>query len=264
MRAPPRNAPKVLFLDIETSFKIAGIWKRFQENVSMDQLFQDTYVLSWAAKWLGSNEMMSDALYRHPKLYKKDPTDDTAILKTIWRLLDKADYIVAHNGAAFDVPTLNSRFLQAGMKPPSPYIVIDTLAIARRKFKFTSNRLDDIGKALKVGQKLHTGFGLWKQVVLDRNRKAFEQMVAYNKQDVTLLEAVYHKLKAWDNNHPNLNLADDRPDKCNVCQSTHIKRNGVKVAASGRYQQYQCKDCGHWMRSNKAIKTKRKFTLRGA
>lgn len=263
MRAPPRNLPKVLFLDIETSFKIAGIWKRFKENISMDQLFQDTYVLSWAAKWLGQRGIMADALFLHPKAYRADATDDTAILKTVWKLLDKADYVVAHNGASFDVPTLNSRFIQAGLNPPSPYVVIDTLSIARRKFKFTSNRLGDIGQALKVGGKLKTDFSLWKHVVVDHNRAAFERMVNYNKRDVQLLESVYHKLKVWDNNHPNLHLDKDRPH-CNACGSTNVKRNGTRMTAAGRYQQYQCLECGHWMRSNKMIKTQRPFTLRGA
>lgn len=250
---PRRSKAKVLLLDIETSFKIAGVWGTYDQNVSADQLFQDTHVLCWAAKWQGEKKIMTDALFLHPKAYKADPTNDKPVLEKIWKLLDEADYVIGQNCHRFDLPVLNARFIQHGMKPPSPYIVIDTLLIARRRFKFTSNRLDDLGKALNVGRKKETGgFSLWRDIVLKHDLKAFRKMVAYNKQDVVLLEKVYTALRPWDTQHPNVN-PDMEKLLCNVCGSKHLQHRGVRRTAHQTYQRYQCIDCGHWLRAAKAI-----------
>lgn len=55
---------------------------------------------------------------------------------------------VAHN-ADFDVPFLLQELALAGMEPPE-IPVLDTLALARRCFRFPSNRLGDVARALGV------------------------------------------------------------------------------------------------------------------
>jgi DNA polymerase III epsilon subunit-like protein len=65
--------------------------------------------------------------------------------------MDEADLICAHNGDAFDIKKINSRLIVNGFKPPSPFKTIDTLKIARRVFKFDSNKLDNIGRYLSRG-----------------------------------------------------------------------------------------------------------------
>lgn len=222
--------PKVLVLDIETSFIIAGVWGRFDQNVSVDQILQESYIICWAAKWLDKKKVY----------YGTD-------LKSIRNLMDQADYIIAHNGRKFDIPILNANFIKENIKPPSQYRIIDTLNLAKRHFKFTSNRLDDLGKMFKVGQKLPTeGFKLWRQVVIDKDKKALKKMMQYNKQDVLLLERVYHKLKAWDKNGPNM---DQGPGchKCPSCASAELSKNGRYYTPSGYRQKYQCNECGHSM-----------------
>jgi len=248
--------PRILIFDIETSFKIAGVWGRFNQNIGMNQLIQDMYVLCWSAKWLDDDYIYSDALHKHKRAYKKDPTNDAEILRTAWEMLDKAEYVVAHNGARFDGPIMNSRFLQHGMKPPSSYKIIDTLQVARRSFKFTSNKLDDLGKTLKVGDKMETGgFQLWKDIILNQDAKAFDKMVAYCEQDVMLLEAVYKALRPWDKKHPSTVVAEDlEKPRCNVCSSEHVVKNGSYATNTQVYQKYSCKTCGHQMRSRTADK----------
>jgi DNA polymerase elongation subunit (family B) len=247
--------PKILILDIESSFKLAGVWGRFKQDISMNQIIQDTHILCWSAKWLGEKKFMSDSLHKHITLYKKDPTNDRKVLESVWKLLDEADYVVAHNGARFDGPVLNARFIQHGMQPPSSYKMIDTLSLARRSFKFTSNRLDDLGKALKVGQKAETGgFDLWKQIVLKQDKRAFAKMVKYCEQDVRLLEKVYLALRAWDKNHPSTVVSNDvDAPTCNVCESIRVKKNGSYATNTQVYQKYKCQDCGHSMRSRKSV-----------
>lgn len=253
-----KTGPKVLLLDIETSPKTAYVWGLWKNNVSMKQLIQDCYVLNWAAKWHGEDEVIWDALFRH-KEYAKDPTDDSAIMETMHSLLEEADYVVGHNGDGFDLPTLNARFIKHGMTPPSPYQSIDTLKVARRHFKFTSNRLDSLGDFLGVGRKMDTGgFELWREVVLDHNQDSFNKMVDYCIQDVWLLEEVYDRLRPWDKKHPSLVAAGDLSvPRCNVCGGVHVTRNGTYTTNTQTYQRYRCGDCGHTMRSRLAEKKTR-------
>lgn len=249
------NKPKVLFLDIETSPKTAYVWGLWKQNVSMKQLIQDVYVLNWGAKWQGSDEVFWDALYRHPE-YKEDPTDDSAVVATMHELLDEADYVVGHNGDRFDLPILNARFIKHGMHPPSPYQSIDTLRIARRNFRFTSNRLDSLGEFLGAGRKIDTGgFELWRRIVLEHDRAAFKDMVDYCIQDVILLEDVYDRLAPWNKMHPSLVSSGSLESmQCNVCGSHEITKNGTYSTNTQTYQRYRCGDCGHTMRSRKAEK----------
>lgn len=247
---------KILHLDIETAPKKAWVWRMFNENVSLDQLLQETYILCWAAKWEGKKEIMSDALWNYKK-FDNDKEDDSSLVRKLWKLMNEADVIVAHNGDRFDMPVINARIVVHGMKPPAPYKTVDTLKIARRRFRFDSNRLDALGRFLKVGRKVDTGgFKLWKDV-LEGSKKAMKDMVKYNKQDVVLLQEVYHKLRAWEPSiHPlSLFSGNDRP-VCNACGSTHVHKKGWHLASTRIYRRWKCADCGHPMRSTKSEKPK--------
>jgi DNA polymerase elongation subunit (family B) len=251
------SKPKILLLDLETSPKRAFVWGRWKVNVAMNQLISDTYLLTWAAKWLGDETVYYDALYLHKKHYAKDPECDRQIVDTLWDMINEADIIIAHNGDRFDIPVMNGRFLAHNMVPPATYQSVDTLKIARRCFRLTSNRLDDLGDYLNVGRKIDTGgFELWRDV-LNGDRKAFKHMLDYNIQDVDLLEAVYLKLRGWDKRHPSTAMLND-PDnpECNVCGSTAIIKNGSHTLSTGIYQKYKCKDCGCNLRSRKKTQTR--------
>src|SRR5690554_2502619 len=133
---PEPTGAKILILDIETAPILAHVWRTFKENVGLEQISFDWYILSFAAKWLHSDE----TLY-FDQQYAKDVEDDTPLMQRLWKLLDDADIIVAHNGRRFDLKKINARFAIKGFKPPSPYRIVDTLEIAKKNFAFTSNRL---------------------------------------------------------------------------------------------------------------------------
>src|SRR5690606_21341820 len=103
----------------------------------------------------------------------KNKTDDTNLIRDLWKLFDEADILIAHNGDAFDKKKANTRFWAAGLKPPSDYKTIDTLKAARRVFKLDSNRLDAIGEFLRIGGKLPTtGWATWRACI-DGDPKAW-------------------------------------------------------------------------------------------
>ncbi len=107
---------KILLLDIETSPNTAHVWGLWQQNVSINQLMESSYVLCYAAKWLDNEEVLFDSV--HQSKPKK-------MLKGIHGLLNEADAVVHYNGTKFDIPTLNKEFLLHSYNPPSPYKQID-------------------------------------------------------------------------------------------------------------------------------------------
>jgi hypothetical protein len=252
--------PKILHLDIETAPVLAWVWQLFKPLISIDQIHQDWFMLCWAAKWHKSDEIIYDALWEHTTRYKKDKTDDRAIVESVWHLLDEADIVVAHNAARFDVPKINAKFFEYGMPPPSPYKVVDTLAVARARFRFTSNKLDYISQLKAFGQKHKTDFQLWLDVI-SGNKKQCERMLDYNIQDTELLEIVYTAMRPWITNHPNVGVYNDEErTTCTTCGSDHIHFRGYAYTTAGKYRRFVCKDCGHWgrMAVNLLSKDKRK------
>lgn len=251
------NKPKILLFDIENSPSSAYIWSLYTEVISESMIENSWYMLCWAAKWLGEDKVYSSALIDFPKEYKKNKENDKLILQKLWKLLDEADIIVAHNGKKFDVRKVNARFIMNNFPPPSPYKVVDTLQAARQYFYFTSNRLDDLGKYLGVGEKLDTGgFKLWKQC-MSGDKKAWKKMVDYCKNDIILLENVYLKLRPFIENHPSLTVyMNEEEHNCPKCGSEKVVKEGFSYTNACQYQRYSCKDCHGWSRGKTNLKKK--------
>lgn len=232
---------KLLLIDIETAPNLAHVWGLWDQRVGINQIIDSGYTLCWAAKWYGEKGVMFDSVYH---------SGTTKMLKGIHKLLEEADAVIHYNGTKFDVPTLNKEFILNGLAPPSPYKQIDLLKTARRQFKFPSNKLDYISKALGLGQKTkHVGHELWIGC-MNSDPASWKTMEKYNKQDVNLLEKVYDRMLPWIKSHPNVALYDT-PEKpgCTNCGSTNLQRRGYSYTSTGIYARHVCKDCGTWSRS---------------
>lgn len=256
-----KQGPKILFLDIETAPILAYVWNLWDQDVGLNQIKSDWFILAWAAKWLG--DPASKIIYRDQSR-AKNIEDDSQILREMWKLLDEADIIVTQNGKAFDEKKLNARFILNGMKPPSSFKHIDTAQIAKKKFAFTSNRLEYMTDKLctKYKKQKHlkfSGFELWKEC-LAGNKKAWKEMEKYNKYDVLSLEELYKKLIPWDNSINFSIYYEDSLDRICSCGSKRFKKNGIKYTSVGKYQRYKCLDCGSEIsgRSNLLSKEKKR------
>lgn len=183
---------KILLLDIETSPNTAHVWGIWQQNIGLNQLLESSYTMCYSAKWLGEDEIFFDSVFE---------SDSQAMLVGIHELIDQADAVVHYNGSKFDMPTLNKEFLLAGLTPPSPVKQIDLLQVAKKQFRFVSNKLDYVSQALGLGKKTeHMGHELWIQCMAN-NPEAWKLMEEYNKNDVILLEKVYYKFRPWIKQH---------------------------------------------------------------
>lgn len=234
------KVPNILFLDIETVPMKAYIWARWKQNIYLDQTISEWYILCWSAKWLNKSKIYSGCLT--PEEVSKE--DDKRILGDLWTLLDQADIVVAHNGKKFDIPKINTRLIINGYIPPSPYKQIDTLDVALRHFKFSSNKLDALATYFGIENKDHTDFNLWVKC-MKGDKKSLEYMLNYNIKDVLILEQVYIKLRPWIKNHPSSGLYTDLQNTCSICGSSNIILDEHYIYTNvNKYRVVRCLDCG--------------------
>lgn len=240
------KAPKVVLIDIETSPLTGYAWTMFEANIL--KVLEPSKIICVAWKFLDEDKINVKALPDY-KGYKAGVLDDTALVKEIWGVLDKADVVIAHNGDSFDVKKLNSRFIIHHMRAPSAYKTIDTKKVAKKYFRFDSNSLDNLGVFLEEGRKESTGgFDLWDQCMAG-NPASWAKMKKYNVRDIDLLERVYLRLRPFMENHPNLNVIahpNDHDESCPACLSHNLQKRGFTITRTGRKQRFQCNDCGVW------------------
>lgn len=210
------------------------------------------YVLSFAAKWAGSKGVLVRGLIDFPGYVDGDACE-FQLLEEVWALLDRADIVVAHNGADFDVKKLNAKFIEHGFTPPSPYKVVDTKRDLTRVAKYSSHRLDWLAKQFKLGKKVQTDFSLWEGC-MNGFEAAWKKMKEYNVHDVILLEKLYDMVASWID-QPNAGVYSGEAQVCPnpSCGNTHLQKRGLSRAKTRIYQRYWCPKCGTWSRSVNSV-----------
>jgi hypothetical protein len=245
------TSPKILFWDIETGFNKTAIFGLGKRWVPHTAVLQERYIICAAFKWLGKDETFAVSLLDDLDKFVADPTDDYLTVTRMHSVLSEADAIVAHYGDNFDIKFFNTRALAHGLDPICNVIQIDTCKMAKAKFMFNSNKLDYLGSFLGLGKKIKTDEQLWHDCLMGKP-SAVEEMVAYNIEDVNLLERVYLKLRPFLPARMNFNIFDR--DACPKCGHTHVQKRGFQYTLVCKYQRYKCMGCGGWFRGGKAIK----------
>lgn len=237
---------RVLFYDIETAPIIAAVWGLYDQNIPYHHVVQDWHIICAAWKWEGG-EIESIAA---------KGKDDKTVVKKLHGLFHSADVVVAHNGDNFDYKKLMARVIQYGLDPLPPVTMVDTLKQSR-KVGFTSRKLGDLGKILNTGNKLETERGLWV-LAAQGDKKAIKALEVYCRGDIPPLEKLYYKLRPYAIGGPNRGLFSDRPC-CPKCGAENMMARGKAMTRSGKYQRWQCDDCGSWTqtaRKEKGVKFK--------
>jgi DNA-directed RNA polymerase subunit RPC12/RpoP len=249
---------KILGIDIETAPNTAHIWGLFNQNIGINQIQQTGRVMCWAAKWYG----LSPVEFRSE--HEDMPLAHRAMIERAHELLDEADAVLSFNGKRFDMPTLNREFLKYGLAPPSPYHHIDLLMVAKRQFRFASNKMDHLARELGIkGKVKHEGHELWTRCMAG-DPEAWKKMKRYNIQDVRMMEKLYEAMLPWIVTHPNHAMyTDETRESCTNCGSHNLQSRGYAVSRTQKYRRLQCTDCGTWLRGRSTIVTpaKRASTL---
>ena len=241
---------KVLFFDIETAPLLSFIWHPITNYVPNVMQDTDTFMLTWAAKWWGSEELIADSLSRDEVIHQQDDR----IVRSLADLVAEADIVVAHNGDKFDMPRLNSRLLALRQEPMGPYQTIDTLKLAKRNFNLPYYKLDYLAEFLGLGKKIKTDFDLWRDVY-QGDEEAMSEMLEYNIYDVVLLEEVFLEMIPYVTRLTRLfDATKDLEVKCAFCGHTKFEQRGYYRTQASTFKKMKCMGCGKYARTRTAEK----------
>lgn len=230
-----------LFFDIETSPNIGLFWEAgWKKTIDYSNIIKERAIICICYKWEGEKEVYS--------LSWDSKQSDKKMLDKFIEIANQASELVGHNGDKFDLTWIRTRCLFHGIPALPNYVTIDTLKISRNKFRFNSNKLNYIADYLGLGTKIKTEFGLWKSILLEKDKDSMEKMIKYCKKDVILLEKVYSRLKTFvePKFHYGVLFGSDRA-ACPECGSEDLTKVNSRTTASGLKKiQYKCNTCNRY------------------
>jgi hypothetical protein len=253
-----KQGAKILFYDVETTPSLAYTFGRFKVNLGQDNIAQE-----------GGELLMASYRWAHEKETKfigstkwiREGTNDANIAAALWELYEEADVAVGHNLKRFDHPMLQTSCVKANLPPLPTVQLVDTLQIAKKKFRFSSNKLDSLGAVLGLGRKQsHSGIDLWIKVMHGEN-KAFQEMQEYCIQDTDLLVKVYNVLanRGLVSTFNAANYYDDEIARCGTCGSSNLEHTGRIITTNvSKFEEVRCEDCGTISRTRKNLNSKEK------
>ena len=246
---PKAKKMRRLFYDLEVSPNVVFSWNvGYDIRLNPNSIIKERAVICIGYKWQHEKEAKC--------LSWDEKQCDKKMLLEFLEIAGRADELVAQNGDKFDLPWLKTRWLFHGVKTIPRFKTADTLQWARRQFRFNSNKLDYMAEFLGIGNKLHTDFDLWRDIVLNKDKAAMKKMVDYCKQDVLLLERVWNRLQlAVSPKQHNAVLLGGSKWQCPRCASDEVQLRGKSTTAGGTiHHRAQCMNCGGWFQMNGATK----------
>ena len=238
--------PRVMYLDIETSYMMAKVWRPGEQRIASSDIVGDWFILSFCA-------MLDGEIHYLDQRFANPVEDDAMLMVAIHHLISQSDIIYTWNGDKFDLKKLNARFAKHDMAPMTHFTSVDGLKISRNKFGFTSHKLDDVAKFFgiegKAKSKVFPGRELWDEC-MKLNPLAFEEMEIYNKQDVQILKEVMEKLNPW---HSKVNHGVYTHEDVCSCGSKEFDEDGYKTTKGGKFLRFVCVSCKKEMYSRQNL-----------
>ena len=237
---------KRLYFDIETSANIGFFWQSgFKLNIGPQNIIKERAIICICYKWEDEKETHS--------LNWDAKQCDKKMLQAFVKVANEANELVGHNGDKFDLAWVRTRCLFHAIDMFPTYTTIDTLKVARSKFKFNSNKLNYIAQFLGIGSKIKTDFDLWKDIALKNDKVAMAKMIKYCKMDVVLLEKVHKKLSSHiaPKTHYGVIFGMDRgscPECGNDDENLFNKRGFAYTASGTKVAVVHCKVCNKYHR----------------
>lgn len=243
---------RIVTIDLEVSpllsYSYPPMWRTNTFNIVHNQI-----LMSFSYKWLDEDKVHHVQLPDFKVRYKNDKYDDYDVTLALHKVLDEASVVVGHNIRGFDIKMANTYFIKHRLGAPSPYKTVDTLAQARRIFKYPSNRLDEVSKYhglegktdIKVGQ-------LWYPCLVEGDKTSWKLMKEYNNQDVVMTEQIYLDQRGFDRSHPNMGIVLNQQGVCSHCgaSSAIFQSRGTETRVGGLVRRYWCNPkkggCGGW------------------
>lgn len=234
---------KLLLFDCEAFPNVGWTWGSWEQNLI--EVIERRMICSISWQWYPKREIFTLALPDFPG-YDHRIRNNTKLMKAFAKEMNCADVAIGHNIVKYDDPMVNTDIVINKMDSAAPHRVIDTLTVCRSRFRFNSNRLNDVCQALGIGSKVpHPGFQMWKDCMRG-DMKAWKKMKEYNAGDVDpLLRGLYERIRPWIKNHPNMSV--DKPSPaCPSCGHFVLKEWSWVYTQTRTYQRMFCLGCRSW------------------
>lgn len=233
---------KILFMDLENLHRPEHIFNsgkpgRFRPRPA--GFCSDlAYILVFGYKWLGDDKARSLTVSK--KEFKNDPFDDGPILQEMYDIMMQADIVVTWYGKGHDFPFLTTRLAQKGLYLDTQIKHIDLFQVASKKLRLSSNRLDNVSKFFGQEPKMKIGGKIWADC-WSGNYDSLQLMAEYCRQDVEVLEQVYHKMAPLG-----IGLPTPKQDTpvCHTCGQATLVGNGTRTTLVNTYRRLRCTSCG--------------------
>jgi uncharacterized protein YprB with RNaseH-like and TPR domain len=176
-----------------------------------------------------------------------DPTNDRKVVKVLMAEIAKADAWVTWYGRYFDLPFIETRALYYKMKPLPPVPHVDLWFTARKRFKFTNNRLANVQEFLGVSEKTPLTKSIWAKAGCG-HVQSIKYIIKHCNADIICLAEVYDRMRAWVTGpaHPNVSVISGNPMTCPTCGSDKVRKAGLRATRTAFTQRWVCGSCGAW------------------
>lgn len=238
--------PKILYFDIETTPLLVPVFRLGKQEVRYSQILKYPQVMciSWA--W-GDGRVQHDTFnLKKYDWYQKDNDADLDLLKRFSKVYAEADIVIGHNAKMFDIGTLKSRIIKHRLPPITPTLIDDSY-LQTKDIGFVSHKLDSLSDYLGFEGKLEHGHDMeWWIAIMYQDEKILKRMVKYCDVDVKRLREVYKVLRPYIKSNLNLSTFNENGTICGSCGSSSLQKRGFHRTLVGKFQRYQCQNCGAW------------------
>lgn len=193
-------------------------------------------------KWLGEDKIHVPSIMDYDG-WEKDVIDDKKLVRDFHKVMMEADMLVGFYSKGFDLPWIQSKFLEYNL-PVLPLIPhVDLYYVARSNLRLGRKSLDNISSFMKLGSKKYYVSGsIWKRARIG-DPAALDKVVKHCHADIVLTEKLYLKLRPLVRQHPRLN--GWLP--CANCGGSNLQRRGYAITRTqGKKIRVWCRDCGSW------------------
>ena len=227
---------KRLFFDFETSPNFGYFWGLYDQRLTYEHIVEPMKIICVSWKWEHEDKV-------HNLSWKNKC--DKKLLEKFIKIANKADELIAHNGDRYDIKICRTRAIYHRLPMFPKYRTLDTLKKSRGAFKFPSNRLNDIGHYLGIGEKYkHEGFSMWRKC-MEGDDKALKEMLKYCDIDVILLEDIYHAVQPYITNNCHVGVLNGgHKFSCPNCGSENTNNIKRSTTAKGTVKRLmECQSC---------------------
>lgn len=193
-------------------------------------------------KWLGEDKVHVPCIADRAR-WKRDPTNDKALVKETYRILSSADMWVSYFGKGFDVKYINAKLLEHGL-PVLPNIPhVDLFYTVKGNLALSRKSLQNVAYYLRLRTEKSPVEGrIWKRAMVG-HAPSLRYIIRHCRADVLVLEEAYLRLRSLVRTHPRV----DGFGPCRYCGGTRLQKRGTVInALRARKQRIVCAECGGW------------------